>query len=87
MFNTANKTAKAKLNNKNNTYVKDKFVFSFKKYLKPIEAIKNENGNYYCFTDNGREYSGIEVLSWVKKIQKLGAGEIIITSVDNEGTN
>jgi imidazole glycerol-phosphate synthase subunit HisF len=52
-----------------------------------IEAIKNENGNYYCFTDNGREYSGIEVLSWVKKIQKLGAGEIIITSVDNEGTN
>jgi hypothetical protein len=42
MFNTANKTAKAKLNNKNNTYVKDKFVFSFKKYLKPIEAIKND---------------------------------------------
>lgn len=51
-----------------------------------IEAIKNEDGKYYCFTDNGREYTGIEVVSWVKKVQELGAGEIIITSVDKEGT-
>lgn len=51
-----------------------------------IEAIKNEDGKYYCFTDNGREYTGIDVVSWVKKVQELGAGEIIITSVDNEGT-
>lgn len=51
-----------------------------------IEAIKNEDGKYYCFTDNGREYTGIEVVSWVKKVQELGAGEVIITSVDKEGT-
>lgn len=51
-----------------------------------IEAIKQENGEHFCFTDNGREYTGIEAVSWVKKVQELGAGEIIITSVDREGT-
>ncbi|WP_347174849.1 imidazole glycerol phosphate synthase subunit HisF [Polaribacter uvawellassae] len=51
-----------------------------------IEAIKQDNGKYFCFIDNGREYTGIEVVTWAKKIQELGAGEIIITSVDNEGT-
>ncbi|MDA7813050.1 imidazole glycerol phosphate synthase cyclase subunit [Flavobacteriaceae bacterium] len=51
-----------------------------------IEAIKQENGKYFCFTDNGREFTGIEVIDWVRKVQELGAGEIIITSVDNEGT-
>jgi len=51
-----------------------------------IEAIKQENGDYFCFTDNGREFTGIEVIDWVRKVQELGAGEIIITSVDKEGT-
>ena len=51
-----------------------------------IESIRQENGEYFCFIDNGREYTGIEVVSWVKKVQELGAGEIIITSVDREGT-
>ena len=51
-----------------------------------IEAIKQENGNYFCFTDNGREFTGVEVVDWVRKVQELGAGEIIITSVDKEGT-
>ena len=51
-----------------------------------IEAIKQENGEYFCFIDNGREYTGVEVVSWAKKVQELGAGEIIISSVDNEGT-
>ena len=51
-----------------------------------IEAIKEENGKYLAYTDNGREYTGIEVLEWAKKAEKLGAGEIVITSVDREGT-
>ena len=51
-----------------------------------IEAIKQDNGEYFCFTDNGREYTGVEVVSWAEKVQELGAGEIIITSVDREGT-
>lgn len=51
-----------------------------------IEAIKSANGEYFAYTDNGREYTGVEVISWAKKVEELGAGEIIITSVDKEGT-
>jgi len=51
-----------------------------------IEAIKQGDGRYLSFTDNGREYTGIEVFSWAKKVEQLGAGEIVITSVDQEGT-
>lgn len=51
-----------------------------------IEAIKNSNGKYYAFIDNGREHTGIEVSEWAKRVEELGCGEIIITSVDREGT-
>lgn len=51
-----------------------------------IEAIKQEDGKYYAFTDNGREKTGLEVLEWAKRVANLGAGEIILTSVDREGT-
>lgn len=51
-----------------------------------IEAIKEKNGKYLAYTDNGREYTGIDVFSWAQKVAELGAGEIVITSVDKEGT-
>ena len=51
-----------------------------------IEAIKESDGKYLAYTDNGREYTGVEVFEWAKKIESLGAGEIVITSVDKEGT-
>lgn len=51
-----------------------------------IEAIKQPDGRYLAYTDNGREYTGVEVLEWARKVESLGAGEILITSVDKEGT-
>ena len=36
--------------------------------------------------DNGRETTNISVLDWVKEAEKLGIGEILLTSVDKEGT-
>jgi len=51
-----------------------------------IEAIKESNGRYLAYTDNGREYTGVEVKQWAQQIEELGAGEILITSVDQEGT-
>lgn len=51
-----------------------------------IEAIRQPNNEYLAFTDNGREYTGKEVVSWAKTVEKLGAGEIILTSIDKEGT-
>lgn len=51
-----------------------------------IEAIKGSDGKYLAYTDNGREHTGIDVFEWAQKIDELGAGEIVITSVDKEGT-
>ncbi len=51
-----------------------------------IEVIRNKDGAYYAFADNGREYTGKEVVEWAKQVEYFGAGEILLTSVDNEGT-
>jgi cyclase len=51
-----------------------------------IEAIKQPNGSYMAFTENGRNRTEKEVVSWAKEVEELGAGEILLTSVDQEGT-
>ena len=51
-----------------------------------VEAISQSDGTYEAFTDNGRNRTGREVVSWAMQIEKLGAGEILLTSVDKEGT-
>jgi len=51
-----------------------------------IEAIKQDNGSYLAYVDNGREHTGIEVSDWASRMEEMGAGEIVITSVDREGT-
>lgn len=51
-----------------------------------IEAIRQPDGKYMAFIDNGREHTGVEVVQWAKELELLGAGEIVITSVDREGT-
>jgi len=61
-------------------------VFGSSTIVVAIEAIKQSNGSYLAYTDNGREYSGYEIVDWAKKIEELGAGEILITSVDREGS-
>ena len=51
-----------------------------------IEA-KKRNKNYWeVYTSNGREPAGLNAYDWIKKAVKLGAGEILLTSVDKEGT-
>ena len=51
-----------------------------------IETIKQPGGKYLAFTDNGREYTGKDAIEWAKEVEGLGAGEIVVTSVDREGT-
>ncbi len=51
-----------------------------------IETIRQPNGSYLAYTDNGREYTGVEVLDWAKEVEDRGAGEILLTSIDSEGT-
>ncbi len=51
-----------------------------------IEAKKQADGSWEAYTDNGRERTGKQVVEWAKQGVALGAGEILITSVDREGT-
>ena len=51
-----------------------------------IEAIRHPDGRYEAFTDYGRESTGIEALSWARKAVELGAGELMVTSINQEGT-
>jgi cyclase len=51
-----------------------------------IEAKKIANNKWEVYTENGREKTGIDVLDWARKVDDLGAGEILLTSIDNEGT-
>lgn len=51
-----------------------------------IEAIRESNGSYLVYTDNGREHTGLDALIWAQQAAESGAGEIIVTSVDRDGT-
>lgn len=51
-----------------------------------IEAKRMGHQRWEAFTDNGREETGLDVIDWVKEGVALGAGEILLTSVDREGT-
>lgn len=51
-----------------------------------IEAKRKPDCSYEAYIDCGREKTGVEVLTWAKKAYELGAGEIMITSIDQEGT-
>lgn len=51
-----------------------------------IEAKQIAPGKWEAYTDNGRERTGLDVLEWVQRGVELGAGEILLTSVDREGT-
>ncbi len=50
-----------------------------------IEAKRKDNG-WEVYTENGRQKTGLDVMDWVKIGEENEAGEILLTSVDNEGT-
>lgn len=51
-----------------------------------IEAKKIGSEHWEVYTDNGRERTGLDVVTWAKQCTSQGAGEILLTSVDREGT-
>jgi cyclase len=51
-----------------------------------IEAKKKQSGGWEAFTDNGREHTNLDVAEWAKRLVELGAGEVLVTSIDMEGT-
>lgn len=51
-----------------------------------IEAIRRAEGCYEAYIDYGREKTGMDVFKWALQAAELGAGEIMITSINREGT-
>jgi imidazole glycerol-phosphate synthase subunit HisF len=51
-----------------------------------VEAKRKDSGGWEVYTDSGRERTGLDVLEWVNRAVELGAGEVLLTSVDQEGT-
>lgn len=47
---------------------------------------KYVNGDFYVFINAGQKNTGIKLIDWVKKVEELGAGEILLTSMDADGT-
>jgi len=51
-----------------------------------VEAKKNSLQNWEVLIENGRERTGLDVISWVNFCVENGAGEVLLTSIDREGT-
>ncbi|WP_193162816.1 imidazole glycerol phosphate synthase subunit HisF [Microbulbifer hainanensis] len=51
-----------------------------------IDAKQVSDGNWEIFTHGGRKPTGIDAVEWAKKMAALGAGEILLTSMDRDGT-
>lgn len=50
-----------------------------------IDAKQTAPGKWEVFTHGGRKATGLDVIEWAKKMQTLGAGEILLTSMDQDG--
>ena len=51
-----------------------------------VDAKRDGQGGFQVFTHGGREATGLDALDWVKRLAALGAGEILLTSMDRDGT-
>lgn len=51
-----------------------------------IEAMRLPNGKYEAYVDYGRQATGVDAFEWAHHAVELGAGELVVTSINNEGT-
>ena len=51
-----------------------------------IDARRRDNGGWEVFTHGGRNPTGIDAVGWAAKMEEFGAGEILLTSMDRDGT-
>ncbi len=51
-----------------------------------IDAKKNGKGSWDVYLNGGRVNTGIDAIEWAREAEKLGAGEILLTSMDADGT-
>ena len=51
-----------------------------------IDAKQTASGKWEVFTHGGRNNTGLDAIEWARKVEALGAGEILLTSMDRDGT-
>lgn len=61
-------------------------IFGSQCIVSSIDALKVGKDKWEVYIDNGREPTGLDVVEWAQKVEDLGAGEIMLTSIDKEGT-
>ena len=75
----------AAVNNKN-LVKKSSDEFGSQCIVVAVDAKKVNNNKWEVFTHGGRKPTGIDVLKYIEKVEKSGAGEILLTSMDRDGT-
>ncbi|MFQ5900144.1 MAG: imidazole glycerol phosphate synthase subunit HisF [Thermodesulfobacteriota bacterium] len=50
------------------------------------KRVKGQGSNWEVYTHGGRKPTGLDTVEWAKKVERLGAGEILLTSMDRDGT-
>ena len=63
----------------------DHFFQDYLVLLLSLEVVKSKE-KYICRKDFGREETNKELINWAKEVEFRGAGEIIVTSIDSDGT-
>ena len=61
-------------------------IFGSQCIVSSIDVLKVGDDKWEVYTDNGREPTGINAIEWAKRVEDLGAGEIMLTSINKEGT-
>ena len=61
-------------------------VFGSQCVVVAIDARRNAEGRFEVFTHGGRTATGLDAVTWAMVAQRLGAGEILLTSMDRDGT-
>ena len=61
-------------------------IFGSQSVLVSIDVRRKDDGSYEVYGDRGTKASGRKLLDWAKKATSLGAGEILLTSIDREGS-
>ncbi len=51
-----------------------------------IDARRTADGRFEVFTHGGRTPTGVDAVEWAQRVERLGAGEILLTSMDRDGT-
>ena len=61
-------------------------VFGSSTIVVSVEAMKRPDGGYGAYVDYGRQETGVDAVEWAMEAAERGAGEIMITSINREGT-